>query len=92
MQPLKKRKLLYIFPSTKGHMGINVKTHGQVEAFKDRYHVKFLSLSPATGLLGKLLNYLSFELQSIWFSLITPKLYVRYNPKVPLTKIGRAHV
>jgi hypothetical protein len=85
----KKPKCLYIFPSNLEHEGINVKLNGQVDALKSVYNTRLVTLQYKRheSAFSILLALLSFELKAAFWSLLTPTIYMRYNPKTPYIMI-----
>lgn len=85
----KKPRCLYIFPSNLEHEGINVKLNGQVDALRTTYDTRLVTLKYRRhdSALRIVFALLTFELKTLFWSLLTPTIYMRYNPKTPYIMI-----
>lgn len=85
----KKPRCLYIFPSNLEHEGINVKLNGQVDALRTVYSTRLVTLKYRRhdSAVRILLSLLTFELKTLFWSIVTPTIYMRYNPKTPYIMI-----
>lgn len=85
----KKPRCLYIFPSNLEHEGINVKLNGQVDALRTVFDTRLVTLKYRRhdAAIKILFALLTFELKTLFWSLVTPRIYMRYNPKTPYIMI-----
>ena len=77
------KRCVYILPTTLEHEGITHKFKGQCLALGQRFRLTtcFMTHSRNHSMLRRFFSYLCFEYKAFIYVLITPYIYVRYNPK-----------
>ncbi|RAP33981.1 hypothetical protein DID77_02135 [Candidatus Marinamargulisbacteria bacterium SCGC AG-439-L15] len=84
---MKKKKLLYLFPTSIEHFGLKRKFEGQFSALSKRYACQSFFIHSGRHFFSQLWHLLIYEIKVLISILFVNKVYCRYNPKTVLSNV-----